>query len=94
MIGNRCCENCAKVCVGTVRVDSGYGGIDDFDCPEWESMSDGEIDLMNAGQCPRFEPIDWAKVNREEKEMLECMKGLYLRCPPPKRKHIATDSRL
>ena len=94
MIGDRCCENCAKVCVGTVRVDSGYGGIDDFDCPEWESMSDDEIDLMNAGQCPRFEPIDWEKVNREEKEMLECMKELYLRCPFPIRTLIATDSRL
>lgn len=77
MVNNdRCCENCDKLCVSTVMVDFGYDGIQDFDCPELRDMSDTDVDLVNEGRCPRFVPIDWDEVRRQQDEEYECMKDI------------------
>lgn len=73
---DRCCDNCAKLCVSIVKVDFGYGGIEDFNCPEWPYMSDEEVELSNEGRCPRFVPIDWDEVRRQQDEEYECMKDI------------------
>ena len=52
------CENCGKFYTFTTKVDFGYGGIDDCDCIEWDSITEWEIELCSRGKCPRWVPID------------------------------------
>lgn len=52
------CDHCGKLCVSTVKVDFSYGGIEDYDCPEWDRMTDEETELSNEGKCPYWIPIE------------------------------------
>ena len=52
------CDHCGKLMSFTVKVDFGYGGIEDFDCPEWDRMTDEEAELSNEGKCPYWVPIE------------------------------------
>lgn len=52
------CGHCRNLVVFTVKVDSGYGGIEDFDCPEWWRMTDEETEMSNQGKCPYWMPIE------------------------------------
>lgn len=48
------CEHCGKF-------HSGYDphtGYDLSDCPEWNSMTEWEVELSNEGRCPRWVPIE------------------------------------
>ncbi len=58
MVGEHNCDNCAKLVFSIIKVDFGPGGLYDECCPEWDDMSDEDTELANAGECPRWEPID------------------------------------
>lgn len=58
MNGNHDCDHCGKLVSFTVKVDFGFGGIEDCECPEWDRMMDEEVEMANEGRCPYWVPID------------------------------------
>lgn len=63
----RNCDHCAKFSNGYDR----YTGTDLSDCPEWDTMTDEEVEASNRGECPRFVEIDWEAVRADEEAMYE-----------------------
>lgn len=51
------CDHCGKFSSFITKVDFGYGGIEDCDCPEWDRMTDEETELSNEGKCPYWVSI-------------------------------------
>lgn len=51
------CDTCGKLVHYIVKVDFGYGGIDDCECPEWDRMTDEEVEMSNEGRCPYWEEM-------------------------------------
>lgn len=54
----RNCDTCGKLVHDIVKVDFGYGGIDDYDCSEWDRMTDEEAEMSNEGRCPYWEEAE------------------------------------
>lgn len=54
----RDCEHCGKLISYTVKVDFGPGDIMDCECPEWDRMTEEEVDLSNENKCPYWVPIE------------------------------------
>lgn len=48
------CDHCGKFCYGYDR----HTGYDLSDCPEWDRMTDEEVELSNLGKCPYWVPTD------------------------------------
>lgn len=65
------CENCGKFYTFTTKVDFGYGGIDDGDCLEWDSITEWEIELCSRGKCPRWVPIEDVEQPHKMEEEIE-----------------------
>ncbi len=66
MKGERCCENCANLHVSIVKVDFGCGGIEYEDCAEIDNMSDEDVELADAGECPKWKAIDYEELRAVE----------------------------
>lgn len=52
------CNNCGKLVWYTEKVDFGYSGIESCECPEWQRMTDEEVELSNQEKCPYWVPMD------------------------------------
>lgn len=67
------CENCAKARSSPIRVDfEGHGPAGyDFDCDALERMTDKDVEWLDMGLCPYYEPIDRKSIEEQEQAMYE-----------------------
>lgn len=67
------CENCAKARSNPIHVDfEGHGPAGyDFDCDALERMTDEDVEWLDMGLCPYYEPIDWEAIEAENQAMYE-----------------------